>query len=122
MSGLGSSMLEVMSKNALWVRILGSSSIMEPDNRARFADRVKKANDRLQHVDTTALSGSTTAMPFARRRRNEIGAGDELTKGAQACEELAIEVCKGHSSQIIKDILFNHLRKTHIGDDSMKDV
>jgi hypothetical protein len=141
MSGLGASMLEVMSKNALWVRILGSSSIMEPDNRVRFADRIKKATDRLQNVDATSLAASSVgsgssgaAAPGlmgmlaggrggpggassgggSSRRRRDGGAGagaSELTKGAQACCEIAIETCKGHSSQIIKDILFNALKR-----------
>lgn len=134
MSGLGSQMLEVMSKNALWVRILGSSSIMEPDQRARFADRIKKATERLQNVDSSALAlagaglasspasaanltlgigMSGLAARSGRRRRDAgaTGASDELTKGAQACCELAIEQCKGHASQMIKDLLFNYIRK-----------
>jgi COP9 signalosome complex subunit 5 len=144
MSGLGNQMLEVMSKNALWVRVLGSSSIMEPDNRERFADRIKKAAERLQNVDVAALVSTSSAAsagaggsvgPAAlmggmgslgmmggggarsgRRRRagGDGGASDELTKGAQACCELATEQCKGHSSQIIKDLLFNYIRKQEV--------
>jgi len=30
-SGLGNQILDVMSKNSLWVRVLGSSSILEPE-------------------------------------------------------------------------------------------
>lgn len=125
MSGLGNQMLEVMSKNALWVRILGSSSIMEPDNRQRFADRISKAAERLRTVDASVVSGGGAGMMSLgggamvagsrgggrRRREGAGGANDELSKGAQACCELAIEQCKGHSSQIIKDMLFNFIVK-----------
>lgn len=143
MSGLGSSMLEVMSKNALWVRILGSSSIMEPDNRVRVADRIKKATERLQTVDAASLalgsvggsSSSGGAAPGLMslmggrsggggRRRRDAGASgaSDLTLGAQACCEIAIETCKGHSSQIIKDILFNAIlqREQKIDDEEEK--
>lgn len=137
MSGLGSQMLEVMSKNALWVRVLGSSSILEPDNRQRFADRISKAAERLSHVDAQLVSGGGAGAGIGmgggggfglalerghrggggggRRRRDGGGGGgaatDDLSKGAQACCELAIEVCKGHSSQVIKDLLFNLIQK-----------
>ena len=131
LSGLGNQMLEVMSKNALWMRVLGSSSIMEPDNRVRFADRISKAADRLRTVDASVVTGGGIGggggMGFSggmgggggrpsRRRRGEGGMGgaggagnDDLSKGTQACCELAIECCKGHSSQIIKDIIFNRI-------------
>lgn len=124
LSGLGNQMLEVMSKNALWMRVLGSSSIMEPDNRVRFADRISKAADRLRTVDASVVTGggigggmggfSSGGGRASRRRRGEGGAGggaanDDLSKGTQACCELAIECCKGHSSQIIKDIIFNRI-------------
>lgn len=132
MSGLGNQMLEVMSKNALWVRVLSSSAIMEPDNRQRFADRISKAAERLRTVDAAVVSGGGAAsigllgglaggggmVPHraGRRRRDGGGAGtggatDELTKGAQAFSELAIECCKGHSSQIVKELLFNAIRR-----------
>lgn len=127
LSGLGNQMLEVMSKNALWMRVLGSSSIMEPDNRVRFADRISKAADRLRAVDASVVSGGGIGGGgmggfvsgggggrSSRRRRGDGGAGggagaDDLSKGTQACCELAIECCKGHSSQIIKDIIFNRI-------------
>lgn len=133
MSGLGNQMLEVMSKNALWVRVLSSSAIMEPDNRQRFADRISKAAERLRTVDAAVVSGGGAAsiglmgalagggmVPHrAGRRRREGGGGaaggggatDELTKGAQAFSELAIECCKGHSSQVVKELLFNAIRR-----------
>jgi COP9 signalosome complex subunit 5 len=131
MSGLGSQMLEVMSKNALWVRVLGSSSILEPDNRQRLADRISKAAERLKQVDAQLVSGGgagaagsassmgavggSLSLQRSSRRRREGGSGaaptDDLSKGAQACCELAIEQCKGHSNQVIKDLLFNLIRR-----------
>jgi len=139
MNSLGKQLVDVMSKNALWVRVLGSSSIMEPENRARFADRVKKASDRLNQVEAGLLTGGAGGVgmgmgmysfasllsggvgPAAggqrsgRRRRDPAGAlagaSDDLTKGAQACCDLAIEQCKGHASQLIKDMLFNCLMR-----------
>lgn len=111
MSGLGAQMLEVMSKSALWARMLSSAPVNEPENRARLADRIKKAAERLHSVDANALvlgaphaaSGPPSAVSMlglgpmghtrSGRKRREVAAGvsDELTKGAQACCEIAIE-------------------------------
>lgn len=127
MSGLGNNLLDIMSKNNLWVRILSSSSIMETENRQRFAERIKKANDKLSSVDTSqsamiGFSGGGMMGPSAGGRHRSRGGGgghgnipnkltDDLSKGSQACSELAIEMCKGHCSQLSKDLIFNLIKK-----------
>jgi len=98
MSSLGSRMLEIMSRNNLWIRVLSSSSIMEAENRKGFAQRVRKAVDKLQQAEQKG------GMGFGRRGG---GRGNNFTQATQACCELAIEQCQGHSSQVSKMLLFN---------------
>jgi len=102
MSSLGSKMLDIMSRNNLWIRVLSSSSVMEPENRQRFAERVRKASDKLSSVD---VSGGGGRLGYYGHRKK--GKHDDFTEVTTSCAELAIEQCKGHSSQITKDVLFN---------------
>jgi len=102
MSSLGSKLLDIMSRNNLWVRVLSSSSVMEPENRQRFAERVRKSSDKLNTVD---VSGGGGRLGYYSHRKK--GKHDEFAEVTQSCAELAVEQCKGHSSQILKDVLFN---------------
>jgi len=112
LSGLGRSMLDLMSKNSLWVRVLSSSAIMEPETRQRFSERVKKASSKLSESGNSMASGGG---PGATRGKNSK-AKDDLAQGTLACSELAIEQCKGHAGQISKDLLFNLMtRKQRAG-------
>jgi len=113
MSSLARSSLDVMSRNNLWVRVLASSSIMESDNRQRFAERMRKAADKLSVQASQSAMGGAASRAFY----GPIGGGagkkqgrDELAQATQACADLAIEQCKGHASQISKDLLFNFLK------------
>jgi len=104
MSSLGHSLLDTMSRNNLWVRVLSSSPIMEPENRLRFSDRVKKASEKLQ----VAPSGGGGRFPHFGPRRGGGGSKEATAADrSQACNELAIEQCAGHASQISKNLLFN---------------
>lgn len=47
---------------------------------------------------------------------------DDLNKAAQACCDLAIEQCRGHSSQIIKDLLFNFIQRIQAHDATNTDT
>lgn len=105
MSSLGSQLLDIMSRNNLWVRVLSSSSIMEPENRTRFSERVKKAQEKLQGASQT--TGHRYAS-FGMGKRDAVK-DTSLTEGSQACTELAVEQCAGHASQISKNLLFNYL-------------
>eukprot|EP01083_Nonionella_stella_P183082 660624_1 len=51
MSSLGSQMLDVMSRNHLWIRVLSSATIMEQETRQRLADRVNTMATKLDSSD-----------------------------------------------------------------------
>lgn len=108
MSSLGSNLLDIMSRNNLWVRVLSSSSIMEPENRLRFSERVKKAHEKLQGASSAAQSSSQRFAGFG-KRGGAAPKDTSLAEGSQACTELAVEQCAGHASQISKNLLFNYL-------------
>jgi COP9 signalosome complex subunit 5 len=124
MSSLGRRVLDTMSKNSLWIRILASSSIMEPENRQRFSERVKKANDKLQSAaNNQALGGRGGGGGFYAPSSavGKKGGKDDLSQGTLACSELAIEQCKGHCSQMSKDLLFNFLKRINMVDDQKEE-
>jgi len=107
MSGLGKKFVDIMSSNNLWIRALSSSSIMEPENRERFSERVRKASDQLEQGGRRAGS-SSVAFPGHFRKRVGGGTGNKnVDQGTKAMCELAIEQCNGHASQISKDLIFN---------------
>jgi len=111
MSSLGRNVLDIMSKNSLWVRILGSSSIMETETRQRFSERVRKAADKLQVAANQSVSGPVGRGFYSGPTSKKQGGKDDLSQGTLACSELAIEQCKGHCSQMSKDLLFNYVRR-----------
>ncbi len=53
MSSLGNGFLEIMSRKSLWVRVLSSSPLMEPETRDQVSDRIGKATDKLQSASST---------------------------------------------------------------------
>ena len=132
LSELGSELLDTMSRRSLWVRVLSSSSLLEVDNRARVSERVKKVNDKLQAAETAlahygGMAGRgggmyghvahTTAGPAGssgsgsgKARVRGVG-GDEMQQASVAGSEIAIEQCKGHSTQVVKELLFDFVQR-----------
>jgi len=115
MSQLGRHFLGIMSKNNLWVRVLGSTPIMESEARQRFSERVRKAAEKLQLASTQLAAssgrggfyGGPGMMGGGGGGARRSGADSEFGLGALACAELAIEQAKGHATQISKELLFN---------------
>jgi len=111
MSTLGRAELGVMSKNNLWLSVLGSTPMLEAENRTSFANRVRKASEKLQSAANSSMGGGRGGFggygaplgpPGARK------ADSELSQGSQACAEIAMEALRGHATQISKDLLFNN--------------
>lgn len=100
MSGLGGKIMDIMSRNSLWIRVLSSSSIMEQENRSRFPDRVKNATSKLDHAASSRSGG-----------HGKKGQNEDLGHAAQSCCELALEQVKGNVSQVSKELLFNQIRR-----------
>jgi len=126
MSSLGSQLLQTMSKKSLWIRVLSTTSMMEAENRNSYAERLKKTAEKLSAVDSaTSQSGGggmgggmAMMMMQGHGKRGRGGAGgplslvnDDLQQQADACDQLAIEQCKGHASQIAKDLIFNLIQR-----------
>lgn len=115
LSSLGGRMLDIMSRNNLWIRVLSTSSILEPENRIRFPERLNKASEKLQSVANSSAGGPFRG-PMGKGQRGGGGFGPKnkdalLREGAAQCAELAIEQCNGHASQISKNVLFNYLKR-----------
>lgn len=111
LSSLGNQLLDTMSRNNLWVRVLSSAGILEEENRQGFSERVKNASEKLGKAQSS-MGQSGYAFSGGRGPRGASGGkatSDALSEGSQACEELAIEQCTGHANQIAKAVLFNQL-------------
>jgi COP9 signalosome complex subunit 5 len=108
MSSLGHKMLGIMSKNNLWVRVLSSSAILEPEYRERLPERFNKATQKLDQAGRQADSGGYGRSYHG--GKSGKGKDTALNQGVQATSELAIEQCKGHCTQVCKDIVFNHVK------------
>ena len=131
LSQLGGDLLSTMSKNNLWVRVLSSSSLLEPDNRQRVSERVKKVNTQLQTVDAQlthshggggggshSMRGAMASFgPQGMGQGGRGGAGkkgavvEELSKGSSAGGDIAIEQCKGQCTQLTKTLIFDFLQR-----------
>jgi COP9 signalosome complex subunit 5 len=109
MSSLGHKLLGIMSKNNLWVRVLSSSAILEPEYRERLPERFNKATQKLDSASRQADSGGY-GRSWHGSGKSGKGKDTALNQGVLACSELAIEQCKGHCTQVCKDIVFNHVK------------
>lgn len=118
LSSLGGRMLNIMSRNNLWIRVLSSSAILEPENRIRFPERIAKASSKLQTAANQSSGGggryAGDIVQASRRGSGGFGMQKKetiLREGAKQCAELAIEQCNGHASQISKNVLFNYVNR-----------
>jgi len=108
MCSLGKKFVDIMSSNNLWIRALSSSSVMEPENRERFSERVRKGSEQLDHGShRMAGGGGFGGFPGHFRKRGGGTGNKTLDQGTKAMCELAVEQCNGHVSQIGKDLIFN---------------
>jgi COP9 signalosome complex subunit 5 len=108
-SVLGRKLLEILSKNHLWVRVLSSAVIMEPENRAQVTDRLSNLSTKLESVE---MSGP---MKFGKGRAaagssSSSKGEDPLDQATRAATDIAIEQCQGHAKQLVKNALFNDTR------------
>jgi len=124
MSMLSRKVLDTMSKSSLWIRILASSSLNEADARQRFSDRVSRSTAKLNAAAASLGSeGGPGGGGGGRSMISHMGGGagrrlpgkDDFTQATLACCELATEHCKGHASQIAKDLLFNRALMAQLG-------
>jgi len=104
-SELGAHLLDTMSRNNLWVRVLSSAAFAQSDARARVSERVKKLAERLSSSESHVLaqtSGLGQGLPSSVRRK-PADLDDSLSTSAS---EIAVEHCKAHISSRVKDALF----------------
>ena len=128
LSSLGSTLLSTMSRNNLWVRVLSSASLLEVDNRARVPERVRKVTEKLSTVEAhlvhsgghvvrgVVAGGYGGGLPglgsVGRAGGGKRGAVlEELENGSAAGSEIAIEQCKGHATQMVKNLIFDYLQR-----------
>eukprot|EP00475_Leptophrys_vorax_P027787 TRINITY_DN3967_c0_g1_i1.p1 TRINITY_DN3967_c0_g1~~TRINITY_DN3967_c0_g1_i1.p1 ORF type:complete len:342 (-),score=91.99 TRINITY_DN3967_c0_g1_i1:46-927(-) len=108
-SVLGRNLLEILSKNHLWVRVLSSAAVMEPENRAQVTDRLLNLSTKLDSAEMQAPVRSIGKIRGA-AGPNSAKADDPLDQATRAAIDIAIEQCQGHAKQIVKDGLFNDTR------------
>ncbi|CBJ27075.1 COP9 signalosome complex subunit 5a [Ectocarpus siliculosus] len=109
MSSLASDVMGILTENFLWMRTLGSTPILESENRERFSERIGNVADKVEHCDVhmnhgagTSVSGYLVADSAASKPKEESA----ISKATHGSSELAIEHCQGQMTQITKSIVF----------------
>jgi len=105
MSGTGRRMVDIMSRNFLWISVLSSSAVMEPENRRGFPKLTQDMASKLQAAAESS-GGFGGARPGGRGRSGKEPNKDLQSASKEACE-LAIEQASGHCGQVVKAGLFN---------------
>jgi len=107
MSGLGNKVLNLMSRNNLWVRVLSSTATLEQEYRDRLPERIAKGVQKLDQAakssDVSGSGGYGRGWPRGGGKQRN----DTLEAGLATLSELAAEQAKGEASQVCKDLLFN---------------
>jgi len=121
--------MELLTKNFLWMRTLGSTPMLEAENRQRFPERVRGVAEKVRSLDASSVVGVATAgigagmaTPEAARQRRGIAVAggtrvgaekgkdtkedSELDKVCQGVVELATEKLHGNIVQVTKKNLF----------------
>ncbi|CAN0333154.1 unnamed protein product, partial [Discosporangium mesarthrocarpum] len=109
MSSLASDVMGILTENFLWMRTLGSTPMLEKENRERFSERIGNVAEKVSNCDIqlphtgggASLSGYMVSDTFS--KDNEESALAKVTHGSS---ELAIEHCQGQLTQITKSIAF----------------
>jgi COP9 signalosome complex subunit 5 len=101
MSTQAKSVISILSKNYMWMRTLGSTPMIEPENKERVSERI------LNNV-TSKLNGDETSSSKHGGGGGGGGASEEnpLTKPVQSAEGLAVEMCEAQMTQLAKKVIF----------------
>ena len=118
MSSMAANMVGILSKKFLWMRTLGSTPMLERENRERFSERISTLAGKLENCE---VSGNHVGGGGGGRLRGGYGVTTERTgrddsnwyKSTQSSTELAMEQCKGQLTQVAKNILFNGSMPPH---------
>eukprot|EP00903_Cladosiphon_okamuranus_P009917 g9414.t3 len=109
MSSLASDVMGILTENFLWMRTLGSTPILESENRERFAERICNVAEKVEHCDLhmnhgagASVSGYLVADSATSKPKEESA----VSKTTHGSSELAIEHCQGQMTQITKSIVF----------------
>lgn len=107
-SSLGRNLLEILSRNHLWVRVLSSAATMEPEYRVQIADRVTNLSSKIRNPDFQSLSSGKLGKLKSSEGSTEIADVKKVEDPAtRAAIDLATEQCEAHIKQVLKDTLFN---------------
>jgi COP9 signalosome complex subunit 5 len=105
-SEIGKSMLDILSKNHSWIRVLSSSAITEPENRMQLTDRINNLSKQLESGSGSMRSSSANNNNVARVFKSD-SREDPLEQASIQSMDIATEQCEGLTKQLIKDQLFN---------------
>lgn len=112
MSPQAKAVIGILSKNFLWMRTLGSTPMLERENRERFSERVTAVSSKLETADVQMAHGSGSRLGSGMMSGGAEGGGGAakeeaaLEKPTQSAKGLATEVSEGQITQLAKNILF----------------
>lgn len=106
MSAQARAVISILSRNFLWTRTLGSTPMLERENRERVSERVATLATKLDACDVQiahGLSGRLSGMAAA----DAASKGEPpMAKPTASAQGLATELCEGQATQIAKSVLF----------------
>uniref|UniRef100_A0A7S2WTE4 COP9 signalosome complex subunit 5 n=1 Tax=Rhizochromulina marina TaxID=1034831 RepID=A0A7S2WTE4_9STRA len=109
MSAQAKAVIAILSKNFLWMRTLGSTPMLERENRERLSERVNNVATGLSKAEPRSGIGSPLAIGGLRGSRSGAAedAGESSTsRPTQSAQGLASELAEGQMTQIAKTVLF----------------
>lgn len=138
MSGSSRALVEIMSRNNLWVRVLSSSQ--EPESRKALPDRLDRASQKLQHSmsekEANVFGGRNAQNRFREQSQAQIAEtraaleesakrssasstqpllssetprlNQELADGNVLASEACLEFLAAQTTQLAKNLLFNN--------------
>ena len=134
MSGSARNVMSILTHNFLWMKTLGTTPMLEAENRARFPERVVAAAEKVRTLDvarggaagTLGVTGaqqgrgmgyasaaasssvsSSAAPAFISAPAGAGGEDGELSKATRAVADLAVESLHGNMGQVAKRALFS---------------
>lgn len=107
-SRLGGGLTGLLSNRFLWASTLSSTPMLEKESHERFAERVAAASEKLEAAESGLRLGSGRGGGMSESVGGKRGKEDSaLQKAALSTSELALELCQGQATQLVKQALFN---------------
>jgi COP9 signalosome complex subunit 5 len=106
-SELGRAMLDILARKHSWIRVLASSAILEPENRAQLNDRMTNLSKQIELSSSSLKNNNSGAFMRVVKSSDSASREDALEQASLQSMDIASEQSEGLSKQVFKDRIFN---------------